>query len=511
MQRVSHLHKHEAGLYTPLYYATELLRELRLSKTSYRVALRHRPGRKWLDPKIRDISPHVRILFGNEPNGRITPNHQSRLNSLSQWLDRNEDDEYPAIVLARVLARAIEEEYAATFWEQMRSYYNVAENTGPNVRTHALKEGDPVPVCNTIYAARTSGQHEFGTDSTTQSRDDNSQGRRGDYGTNPRSLPRWREPDRLSRVLLAPAGIEAFQVSLDFSLDSDLELLPLGRIATVHPTLDLQSDYCWHSDGHHLFDVRPRNETDTPPGPPVDDYLDRLKRSLEVSRKNQASLIVLPELSVTPEITSGLTTYWQEMIEEAENAGGRVPVILVAGSYHHDRGVDGGKANTATIISKAAICEIDKVVPYVQAEPDAVDGDLVEDIAQRRRPAVTIFCSERMTMVAFICVDYLLDPLRDLARDLDITLTVLPSMSAKSKVFAGLIAGHVAATQGAVVLANAVQATDDGSRGLIGHPAFPEQVLRLNNDFGVQPQGGVAVVDLRAPSASKWHPVTEAS
>lgn len=497
---VSHLHEHAAGLYTPLYYATSLLRALRQFKPSYRVALRARPGRKWLDPMVDEAKPLVRTMFGNEPNGRITPGHRARMQPLQQWLEASESDEYPAIVLTRVVARAIEDEYSDTFWEQMRSYYNVLENGPGDVRTRALRSGDPVPVCNTIYAGRASLPN--GNDDP---------GRRGVYGTNPRNLPRWREPDRLSRVLLAPNGIESFQVSLDFSLDGDLELLPTGKVATVHPTVDLEAEYCWSSDGRHLFDVRPRTNEDDPQGPTVDEYRDLLKRSLDVSHEQEATLVVLPELSVTADLAEWLADYWKELIATAEAEGRSAPVVLVAGSYHHLRPPHGKRANTATIVSKAAVCEVDKAVPYVQVDKDAIDGDLVEEITLQQRPVVTLFCSERMTMATFICVDYLLDPLRDLVRDLDVTLTLLPSMSTKSKVFAGLIAGHVAATQGAVVLANAVEAHDDGSRGLIGHPAFSKQIRRLNKKFGVEPGPGVAIIDLRSTSASRWVPVTAAS
>lgn len=482
-------------LYTPLFYATRLLQVLRQERDSYRVATRHRPGRRWLEGPIERARGPVAEVFGRGP--RIAGDHRERIGVLRDWLEQVAGDTHPPIVLARVLAKSIETASAATFWEQLQLYYGVRASDQDS-STRPLRSGDPVPVCNKVFAANAFV--------------DRSSDRRTVPSTNPRNLPRWREPDRLARVLLAPPGVEQFQVRLDFRFDTDLELLLEGdRIATVHPTSSLE-EYAWRDDGHRFWDVHPRVAPhDDDAHLDEDAYIERLKSSIDAAVDAGAGLIVLPELSVTQPQLQHVMTHWRRRRSELAEAGAgtdqALPALLVAGSYHAE--IDDDWRNVSTVAAQRWDATIDKLVPYAHRMPESPDGDLVENIPQRRRPPITIYCCEQMTMVIYVCVDFLLDGLRDLVRDLDVTLIVLPSMSAKSRVFEGLVAGQVAGSQSVVVLANALSSADGGSRGLIGHPNFDRQTLDLNDAWkqGASDGPGVAVVDTGDDSACCWIPI----
>ena len=147
-----------------------------------------------------------------------------------------------------------------------------------------------------------------------------------------------------------------------------------------------------------------------------------------------------------------------------------------------------------------------KSVPYSR-------NDLTEGLIYRDRPLVELFCSSRITMMVFICVDFLMDSLRDLARDLDVSLVLIPSMSAKSQVFHGLIDGHVAATQSTtVVFANALQSRDEDSVGNFASPLLPSGQL-IDAEFRGLDQGsyGVSTFDIEDPDGSGWTPLAEAT
>jgi hypothetical protein len=78
-------------------------------------------------------------------------------------------------------------------------------------------------------------------------------------------------------------------------------------------------------------------------------------------------------------------------------------------------------------------------------------------------------------------------------------------MTSKTKVFRGLIDGHVAATQATVVFANAFLSQDELSRGYVGYPRS-EMCHAVSADWKptVRTRPGIALVDLADPDDSRW-------
>ncbi len=275
---------------TPLYYAVKLLRALRVSELEYFRAYGNRPDRAHREVLIAELKATVVEALGN---GSYATNPNVR--PIETWLRTHNAISPP--IQARLLTRAIENAYLLNFPDQLRRYYE--DQVDPEDPTSFLvSPGDPVPVCDSI----------FGVDASPET----------NPGTNPRNLPRWRSPDRLSSIVLAPAWASRVDLRLNFSLRDDLRKLersPL-RVATIHPARDVRSDFTW--DGHDDFfeNVRPNSQ----------EVIDRIYEGIEVAEGEKARLIVLPELCSSFDV--------QETISKKWGAGGGGSDLLIAGSHH---------------------------------------------------------------------------------------------------------------------------------------------------------------------------------
>lgn len=398
----------------------------------------------------------------------------------------------PPIILARLFAECLERRFALQFWEQLRRYYGVNEPTGPDVavETAPLTADDPVPVCLSIFAG--------------QEKD------KVDKGTSPRNLPRWRAPDRLASYVLAPPGVGAFRLVLNFDLFNELGPLHLQtpQVALVLPT-EHGDEYHYERDldSGTLTGVRPRRPEDPVPSgarpaavPDGQEYQGRLHDGIDIATEAKAVVVALPELSVPSDHLDPLVEHWRS--RQPDDPDAKAGGFLVAGSYHHRTGRS--TRNLATVVGRRSRHEVEKIVPFVLREKvppspegaesaldpsaDPVAGDdasieLIEDIEQADYPSIRIFCGKHVTFSAVICADLLMDAVRDLMRDLDVSLVVVPSMSTKTRVFDGLVAGHVAGTQGGVFVPNAVTSSDQHVRALVGLPR-PPYMVRVTGDDG---------------------------
>lgn len=495
----------DRGPATPLRYAVRLLDVLRRQAPAYRAAERARPGRDWLTKLAAAAEPGVRALLGTSVP--IPTPSDERIEPLRAWVMEQQDENVAALLLAKAVARAIESvdwggdgQPMLTLWDQLHLYYGL-QPQGTELRTRPLGPGDPVPVCSSVFGS-------------------NGSDRRGAYGTSPRNLPRWRSPERLGRIILAPASVTDFRLRLDLSLEEELNVLQSScrRLATVHPTGSIKDiAYQAFLDTGRFNDVRPRAALDE-----VAElaFADRVGAAVDDAVRAEARVVVVPELTQTEASTARLVQRWQQMQSHRRTDGAGTPVdagpvLLVAGS-HHTGDRTKAQRNTATIVGYGEPVTITKSVPFVHtvaAVPGDVDAgsvDLVEWLPFETEPELVVFCSQQMTMMVFVCVDFLADPLRDLARDLDVTLLLIPSMTNKSRVFTGLIAGHVAATQSTVVMANALKSRDEHARGTIGHPGFRTPLV-LDHQWDADADGdhGVAIIRLPTDERDGWISTSE--
>jgi predicted amidohydrolase len=447
---------------SPLYYAVQLLRALRKSERAYYESFGQRPDRESRLEIIDQLQPTIELAFGNGSYVRSVV-----LDQIREWLSTNAG--IPVLIKARLIARAIEEKYGIDFrTQQLQRYY--LESVDPDDPTsHRVLPGDPIPVCESIFGVGVTAEaRKIGT-------------------TSPRSLPRWRAPDRLRHILLAPPWADRVDLRLNFGLAEDMREIDRSpiRVATVHPASDLESDFDWDTDEDalHVWNVRPKHSR----------VVDRLLLGMRAAATAGARVVVLPELCCTEADQNAIRETWASMVG---------PSLLVAGSFHCEPSDSAGSwQNVCQVHGRSGtVVNVTKIVPYAR-------GQAIEKIAFNSHPRVEIFWSDRVTMMVFICVDFLLDTLRDIARDLDVSLVFIPSMSQKSQVFHGLIDGHVAATQAAAVFANVLKSDDEKSRGYVASPVMPSSGVMVNTAFGVPENddtAGVAVFDFDDPSRSQW-------
>ena len=453
-----------ANRQSPLFYAVLLLQVLRNSELPYYQSFGQRPDRQSRLEIIEQLQPIVQATFGD---GSYVTNLQ--LDPLREWLDANHN--IPVLIKARLIARAIEEKYGTDFrTQQLRRYYRDSVDPADPF-SHMVTAGDPIPVCESI----------FGVGVTAE-------GRRRIGTTSPRNLPRWRSPDRLRHIVLAPPWADRIDLRLNFAFEEDMRALDHSpvRVATVHPASLLTRDFDWDKDDRHLWNVHPRRG----------EVVDRIHRGIRESAAMGARVIILPELCCAADHQADIHSTWESV---------EGPSLLIAGSFHRElEGPQGLWQNVCRIYGgSGTVVELTKIVPYAH-------GQTIEKIEFQSRPRVEIFWSDRVTMMVFICVDFLLDTLRDIARDLDVSLVVIPSMSQKSQVFHGLMDGHVAATQAAAIFANVLVSQDEGSRGYVASPCMPSSGLLVDAAFGVpndDDAAGVAVFDFDEPERSQWVPL----
>ena len=494
---LDHLAVEPDRLRTPLYVLVLLLRELKHQASVYALQRVSRDER-WTLRVI--LYPLVEEVFSDSFLA-AEDMHRDSLEPLSTELLRLTSRGYKPLVLARVLADVIEAAAGDKIFDQLRYYYGLGidgarERHGRTQYTPVLRPGDPVPVCDGIF-----GGHY--PDSL-------------DLGTHPRRLPRWRSIDRAGRILLAPAGVESLSVRLNFDMEHELDDLLAGsrRVATIHPTTTA-ADYALVTDGSRLTRMRPRSDTDEPSGPSDEAYTARLVSGLDIAVGEGVGLVVYPELSLTETQSETVHTHW---FERAGEDIGRWPELLVAGSSQ--RQLEEGTVNATSIAGETGRVDVPKSVPLVHWETsaDTEPRAFIENVPEVSRPNLSVFCGTRMTMVVCLGSDVLLDALRDVARDLDVSLVVVPAMTPRVRVHRGLTAGHVSATRGVVILADAIESADEGrALALVGHPRFEGNVLPVDRVWRERhtsgdprhERGGVAVIDLDSPEHSKWIPILD--
>lgn len=526
---------------TPLYCAVSMLRSLGTQEAEYRRGQTNRAERTDLGTRCRpfvlDAYPHARM--SREPS---PPSYAAEaIDDLAQWIvetieadrvaheglpakDRDARAAHFALLVRHVVAEQIVSVNLAKLTSQLRDFYGLPPSNrggrGQDLTEH-IRPGDPVPACDSIFGTRDERHPRPGIPERVGS---------SDLGTHPRRLPRWRRLDRVESLLLAPASVGQVKVRLCFGLELDVdEIADQRRVGVALPTGRLDH-FAFGTDNDRLWgvqpatDAAPADQIRMPEPPTHDGYVDMVGRSIDVARSESAQLVVLPELSLKDTMVAPITEHWQSH----QTSG-----VLVAGSAHSKDPKTGRWTNECTVVGRRASVTLKKTIPYVmwlkgQAALDAMsdpptvedvnafETSFVEDIDEGEADLV-VFVGTNATVAVYICIDWLFDPLRDVGRDLDLSLVVIPALSSKLQVFRGLIAGHVAATQGVVVLGNSVVSADCGhARAIIGHPQFDQKTVTIDEawrfaacdeDEFSRTGPGVVLFDLDAPEGSAWAPV----
>jgi 8-oxo-dGTP pyrophosphatase MutT (NUDIX family) len=376
----------------------------------------------------------------------------------------------PVVVLAHAMAGFIDQRYGDSFAASFRrrSPYQPAV-------------GDPVPLdspdLRTITALR------------------------------PTSPP-WRLANRLDetrRVRLAGEWTVQFRLVFDYGLADILTDLVTADtvVATCHPNRRLADFDQIHTAGG-TFPVRPADP---------DRQQAEIDRLLDRATAAGASIVVLPELSVTETLAAHL----QDWVRRPGPLR-----LLVAGSYHHEDhdgpGHGTGRHGDQEIESRRRNTAVSWVrgypEPLLQDKHSPGDRPICEDIQPQAWPQVRVYVTADGWHIAIaICRD-LLNPQAVYAlAEAGVNLVLVPAMSETLMPFGGPVAQLVGSRQALVAVANnPAEWSHDVSHGagrparaLFGHPGFGQQTRFVH---GTDTTAGVAVLTVGSAQLG-WLPANQ--
>ena len=363
-------------------------------------------------------------------------------------------DGIPPVLVARALSELIDERYSHTFaaWFRRRSPYQPAI-------------GDPVPLDSPDLRQVT----------TMRS-----------------TSPPWRLAHRLDEtrhVRLASEWVVQFRVVFDYSLFDILSGVINADtvIATCHPNRDLGEFDLTGGADDRTFPVHPRDRSR---------QRSTVNHLIEQATTAGASVVVLPELSVTEELAWGL----HEWVLRPDG-----PRVLVAGSYHQETGVDGGpgrRRNTAI----AWVRGHDHPLTHDKYSP--ADRPVVEDIQPGGWPELRVYVTaDGWHLSIAICRDLLNPQAVNALSEAGANLVLVPAMSETLMPFGGPVAHLVGTRQALVAVANnpgdwtdvTHGVTGQPARALFGHPGLGQQSRLVQS---TDPGPGVALLTVRSASVT---------
>lgn len=307
------------------------------------------------------------------------------------------------------------------------------------------------------------------------------------------TAPPWRLANRLDetrRVRLAGAWTTQFRVVFDYSLFDVLTGVITGDtvVATGHPN-------------HGLAELGLALDRHDPAFPvePVDlaQQAVRIDRLLSDAADAGASIVVLPELSVTKSLA--------DVLESWVRRPGPVR-LLVAGSFHHADPADGTRrANRALAWVRG------HPAPLTHDKHSPADRPVIEDITPPGWPEVRIYVTaDGWHLVIAVCRDLLNPNAVHALSEAGANLVLAPSMSETLMPFGGPVAQLVGSTQAVVVVANNPADWSDPdqpdqherpARALFGHPGFAQQTRQVR---APDPRNGIALLNVGS-GRLRWH------
>ena len=304
------------------------------------------------------------------------------------------------------------------------------------------------------------------------------------------TAPPWRLANRLDetrRVRLAGAWTTQFRVVFDYSLFSVLTGVITADtvIATCHPNHNLAE-----------LGVSPVGDGPTFPLQPVDlhDQAQALNRLLREATDAGASIVVLPELSVTETLANQLETWVRQP----------GPLrLLVAGSFHY--------ADREHRANRALAWVRGHPTPPTHDKHSPADRPVIEDITPSGWPEIRIHVTaDGWHLVIAVCRDLLNPHAVHALCEAGANLVLAPSMSETLLPFGGPVAQLVSSTQAIIAVANNPADWSDPARNdqrnapgraLFGHPGFAQQTRQVH---APDQRNGVAYLHVGA-GRTHWH------
>ena len=365
------------------------------------------------------------------------------------------DPDVPAVVMAHALAELIDIHYGHGFanWFRERSPYQPAV-------------GDPIPLDHPDLRRIT------------------------DLAP---TAPPWRLANRLDetrRLRLAGAWATQFRVVFDYAAFDALDgvISDDTVIATVHPNRDLSELGLTAEPAGPAFPVQPVDP---------DAQRARIDALIREATDAGATVVVLPELSVTPALAAELETWVRRP--------GRLR-LLVAGSYHVADPIDAGRRS-----NRALAWVRGHDVPLTQDKHSPADRPVIEDITPPGWPEVRVHVTaDGWHVVIAVCRDLLNPGAVHALAEAGVNLVLAPSMTEAIVPFGGPVAQLVGTGQAIVAVANnpcswvfdGRPSSPSPARALFGHPGFAQQTRQVHTGDG---EPGIALLHLRS-GRLRWQP-----
>lgn len=278
------------------------------------------------------------------------------------------------------------------------------------------------------------------------------------------------------RVQRASAEEDAIEVTFDFRSAIPLEAVFRSlRVATVHPNADLEQEF-EVPDGPLVFPI----------GTGYARQFEVVHEGCQIALDHDSTLVVVPELTVRPDILARLQGWLDEQWTAA---------CIVAGSSHVT--VDGQPSNVSTALlpDYPALThrKLEACTDHVSGRPPSREGI---SPAPRR---ITIHVAGRFRFAFVICKDLLDSAVFQSLVRAGVNVLAVPAMSPTTDDYRYRVGEFVGATQGVVVVANnptSYSRTGD-PLALLGQPVASRRVVEVpGGHVGEVTPRGVAVFPL---------------
>ena len=399
------------------------------------------------DPRCRAraeqlIAPVAAVLPGPGTDRTIPPAAGVRMAAAL-----TSDPDVPPVVIAHTLAELIDRCFGHCFgdWFRRRSPYQPAT-------------GDPIPLDHADLRRITDL---------------------------PPTAPPWRLANRLDEtrhLRLAGAWTTQFRVVFDYGAFRALEGIISADtiVATCHPNGGLAELGLASRHGQPAFPVQPAD---------LVEQRARIDTLLSAATQAGASVVVLPELSVTAAIATEL--------EQWVRRPGPVR-LLVTGSFHQTDARDPSRRSNRALAWVRGQAE-----PLTQDKHSPADRPVVEDITPTGWPEIRVHVTaDGWHVVIAVCRDLLNPAAVHALAEAGVNLVLAPSMTDTMVPFGGPAGQLVGTCQAIVAVANnphdwATDGRQSGpapARALFGHPGFTQQTRQVHS---ADDAPGVGLLDVR--------------
>jgi hypothetical protein len=231
-------------------------------------------------------------------------------------------------------------------------------------------------------------------------------------------------------------------IAFDFSLHRPLHALGDGlcragtdRVAAALPNATL-AELGWAEPRAVAYPVAPAD----PAGQAA-----RIRALIAAAQERDARIVVLPELSATPEIADQVAA-----LLDAEST----QRLVVCGSWHAKVGGEPANVAAGLLTGCAERLTHRKLTEVTRAFPRDPADRFREGIAAPRPPLVTVHVAGPWRFAVVICKDFLDPAVRGALQRAGANVLLVPSMSELTQPFEAEAQAHVAASQALSLCAN---------------------------------------------------------